>query len=90
MTKSGTEPSSDERAEAEWETEFENGRPVVVVVPGLGGVGGFLPGVDAVVRALKGLLELCAPIPGVVAVDVELGPTENDGEEIANDEDSGG
>lgn len=51
--KSGTEPSSEESAEAELEMELEKGRPLVVVVPA-----GLLVVVVERPRATKGLFEL--------------------------------
>lgn len=68
--------------------ELEKGRPDVVVVPGFGGFGMPLAGVEVLLRALKGLLELRAPTPGVVAVEVEPGPMEREGDATADDEDS--
>ncbi len=68
--------------------ELENGRPDVVVVPGFGGFGEALAGVEVLLRALKGLLELRAVMPGVVAVDVEVGPIDKDGDATAEEDES--
>jgi hypothetical protein len=70
--------------------ELEKGRPDTVVVFVFGGLGaGFLAGVEGLLRALKGLLELWALIPGVVAVDDDVGPMERDGVATAEDDVSG-
>lgn len=63
---------------------------VVVFVFVLGGLAGaLLAGVEVLLRALKGLLELCALIPGVVAADVGLGPMERGGVAKVDDDVSG-
>jgi len=64
--------------------ELENGRLDTVVVVFVFG-GGFFAGVEALLRALKGLLELRALIPGVVATDVEMDSAERDGVAMADD-----